>query len=229
MQHIQDKELDKLFQGVFDQAEIKPSEDLWSGINAGLAKPKKTRKLPLLWLAAASVAIVLMLTISKQEKVQLSADLKPVAEEMDNLVSTEVPVSEAAVFAITPEAKKIKLVEQKIAIVKPLVPSPAVKVEQAQPKVIQPTSQPEVVAAVAPQPEQVVYAQIDTENITSEVINENEERRNGIRNVGDLVNLVVGKFDKRERKAIKFKTDDDDSSLIGLNIGILKFNAKRDR
>jgi hypothetical protein len=62
-----------------------------------------------------------------------------------------------------------------------------------------------------------------------EVINENEESgKKGIQNIGDLVNYVVDKVDKRNQKFLKFKTDDDDnSSLIAVNIGFIKFNSKR--
>lgn len=50
----------------------------------------------------------------------------------------------------------------------------------------------------------------------------------GIRNMGDLINYVVDKVDKREEKFIQFKTDEDDnSSLIGLNIGMFKFSQKK--
>ncbi|TDQ08726.1 hypothetical protein [Pedobacter metabolipauper] len=56
---------------------------------------------------------------------------------------------------------------------------------------------------------------------------EPERERKGIKNVGDLINLVVNKVDKRDQKIIQFNTDDDDnSSLIAINIGILKFNKK---
>jgi hypothetical protein len=62
-----------------------------------------------------------------------------------------------------------------------------------------------------------------------EVINENEESgKKGIQNIGDLVNYVVDKVDKRDQKFLKFKTDDDDnSSLIAVNIGFIKFNSRR--
>ena len=51
--------------------------------------------------------------------------------------------------------------------------------------------------------------------------------RKGIRNVGDLVNFVVDKVDKRDKKLLHFNTDEDDnSSLVGINIGFLKLNKK---
>jgi hypothetical protein len=68
-----------------------------------------------------------------------------------------------------------------------------------------------------------------TASSDDEVINENEESgKKGIQNIGDLVNYVVDKVDKRDQKFLKFKTDDDDnSSLVAINIGFIKFNSKR--
>ena len=77
--------------------------------------------------------------------------------------------------------------------------------------------------------EGIMLASSDTPVVTpDEVANDNEQsEKKGIRNVGDLINYVVDKVDKREDKILKFKTDDDDnSSLIGINIGMIKFNKK---
>jgi len=53
-------------------------------------------------------------------------------------------------------------------------------------------------------------------------------KKHGIRNFGDLVNLVVAKVDKRKDKALEFSGDDDDESVIAeVNKGIQKI--KKDR
>jgi hypothetical protein len=52
--------------------------------------------------------------------------------------------------------------------------------------------------------------------------------RKAISNVGDLVNFVVDKIDKREEKFLQFNANDDDqSSLVSINIGIIKLNTKQ--
>lgn len=57
-----------------------------------------------------------------------------------------------------------------------------------------------------------------------------EEGRARIRNAGDLVNFVVDKLDKREQKLVEFNTDDDDnSSLVAINIGPFRFNSKKNK
>jgi hypothetical protein len=52
-------------------------------------------------------------------------------------------------------------------------------------------------------------------------------KKHGIRNFGDLVNLVVAKVDKRKDKLIQFTDSDDDESMISaVHIGAVKI--KRD-
>ncbi|MDB5025914.1 MAG: hypothetical protein JWP78_3669 [Mucilaginibacter sp.] len=48
-------------------------------------------------------------------------------------------------------------------------------------------------------------------------------KRHGIRNFGDLVNLVVAKVDKRRDKVIEFTdTDDDQTTITGVHIGAIR-------
>jgi hypothetical protein len=52
-------------------------------------------------------------------------------------------------------------------------------------------------------------------------------KKHGIRNFGDIVNLVVARVDKRKVKLIEFKDSDDDESVISaVHLGALKI--KRD-
>ena len=69
----------------------------------------------------------------------------------------------------------------------------------------------------------------DIKQPVDQVIGENETRteNKGIRNMGDLINYVVDKVDKSDEKIIQFKTEDDNSSLVALNIGIIRFNTKK--
>ena len=49
-------------------------------------------------------------------------------------------------------------------------------------------------------------------------------RKVKIKSVGDLVNFVVAKVDKREEKIIKVsKTDEGDNEITGINLGLFKF------
>lgn len=70
-----------------------------------------------------------------------------------------------------------------------------------------------------------VPQRLDNVNTISET--EIATEKKGIRNVGDLVNFVVEKIDKRDKKLIRFNTDDDDnSSIVGINLGFVRLNPK---
>lgn len=82
--------------------------------------------------------------------------------------------------------------------------------------------------AALPAEEVVLASNNELPVVKDEVSNENAEAPSrGIRNMGDLVNYVVDKLDKREEKVLQFKTEDDNSSLVALNIGMFKFNQKK--
>jgi hypothetical protein len=54
------------------------------------------------------------------------------------------------------------------------------------------------------------------------------KRKRGIRSFGDLINVMVAKVDKRKDKFIEFTdTDEDESTITAVNIGILKI--KKDK
>ena len=72
MQHMPDKEFDKLFKDKFNDAKIEPSANLWANIQKELA-PKRRRIVPIYWMAAASILIAVsaMLVFQKTEKIQI--------------------------------------------------------------------------------------------------------------------------------------------------------------
>lgn len=52
-------------------------------------------------------------------------------------------------------------------------------------------------------------------------------KRHGIRSIGDLVNIVVAKVDKRKDKMIEFTdTDEDESTITAVNIGPVKIKKE---
>jgi hypothetical protein len=85
------------------------------------------------------------------------------------------------------------------------------------------------VAILQPVPaEEIMLANAGSMETEEEANEDSHTENKRIRNVGDLVNFVVDKVDKREEKFIQFKTDDDDnSSLVALNIGMFRFNNKK--
>ena len=64
-------------------------------------------------------------------------------------------------------------------------------------------------------------------NTNDEILNNEgaqSDRKVKIKTVGDLVNFVVSKVDKREEKIIKVsKTEESDNEITGINLGLFKF------
>jgi hypothetical protein len=52
-------------------------------------------------------------------------------------------------------------------------------------------------------------------------------KKRRIRSLGDLINVVVSKVDKRKDKIIEFSnTDDDEATITGVNLGIIKIKKQ---
>ncbi|WP_293297661.1 hypothetical protein [Pedobacter sp. UBA4863] len=249
MQHMPDKDFDKLFKDSFMDAEIEPSADLWGNIAEQL-EPKKKRSFPVLWMAAASVTVVasVMLLTQNNEKVYLHSSaenaLTNTTDEVYSLpvaTASEITATRAAVLpehkVITRTLLKRELVEvsdvpiedapkNNFIAMQPSEKNEHLLIKKAEVKPLDIVSQETVVE----HNEARMIAQVDTKTATVDDIvttDETSDNKKGIRNVGDLVNYVVDKVDKRDKKIIKFDTDDDDnSSIIGLNIGFLKLNKK---
>jgi len=247
MQHMPDKDFDKLFKDSFMDAEIEPSADLWGNIAQQL-EPKKKRSFPVMWMAAASVVVVasVMLATQNNDKVQLKGTTMEVAavtatDEMRSLPVVANDETNAVAPEVTPEPKVITHTLLKREAVK-VASSPVEDTQKNNFVAVQPSSKVEHLPIkkaaampldVTPIEEVVtnntatVYAAVPKKEEYIEEVEETNSNKKGIRNVGDLVNYVVDKVDKRDQKLIKFNTDDDDnSSIIGLNIGFLKLNKK---
>ncbi|PTS99193.1 hypothetical protein DBR11_12960 [Pedobacter sp. HMWF019] len=244
MHHTQDNEFDQLFKDRFDQAELEPSLGLWDKIEPQL-QPAVKKRFPVYWMAAAAVAVALtagLLFINKPEKIRLQGQQenmarvedKPVPAVINNNRPNQLVIQGVEIRSVVSGASKnevskpavVPALAKKDLIAMQPIPSDdhlKVIVEHVKPVVQQ--------SADALQQEgQKTLAAAGTEmNEPDKVINENEQsERKGIRNFGDLVNYVVDKVDKREQKIVRFKTDDDDeSSLVAINIGFIKFNPKK--
>lgn len=249
MQPIQDKDFDQLFKNAFDDAEIAPSRDLWSNIESEI-EPKKKRIIPVYWLSAAAVLLVVAagILIYQQQNVnpkQLTSYVAPkvhqpaVVEQIvkDSVITPVKPIEKveavlpvntkpATSLAKTTIKKEVKPIEkQKIATAPEVFKQEMVIAKTEEPKKDIKTKIEE--AILQPEKETVIAANPTAVKI-DEPINDNEEQNiKSIRNVGDVVNLIVNKVDKRKDKFIQFRTDDDDSSLSSINIGPFKIGKRK--
>jgi hypothetical protein len=248
MQPIQDKDFDQLFKDRFEDAEIMPSKDLWGSIESEI-EPKKKRIIPVYWLSAAAVLIIATVGISiyQQQKSAskqyannvLPKKEKPVIVEpqtKDTLVSGIAPIKDV-VKTLPVDAKPITLAKTKVKDnVKPiekqkLISAPDIQKQETMiakaeaPKKDIKTKIEEAVFQT--KEESVLAANNGNEPVADEVIdNSYTTERKGIRNVGDVVNLIVNTMDKRKDKLIQFRTDDDDSSISVVNIGPFRIGKK---
>jgi len=241
---MQDKEFDQLFRNKLEEAEIEPSKDLWKGIEARL-EPKRKAGLPVFWMAAA-LALVLMsagLLLKKTEKIQLQGR-EEMVEHIDRsqtdptrMPVASVPSTDQMAYTGTPLVIAPSIdVEYKTvnaAYVKPQKKKNVVSTQPAEPST-RLHSIPLVSAGHADIKENLETAPMMASVAASATeadgpINDNSPaEKKGIRNVGDLVNFVVEKVDKREQKFLKFNTDEDDnSSLVAINIGFIKLNSRQ--
>lgn len=225
MQHMRDKEFDQLFRDRLEDAEVQPSTNLWDNIEKEL-KPRKKRVFPVYWIAAAVAIFVLsvVLIAPDKEKIRLQGTVAAVNKESSIVEGSHEALSEDSKGAVdanttyesTPlviaprlnEAtaeKEFRVVQRKVANSRPVVKrSDSINLGKRHiylPAIVD----QDLVIAKADVPDEI----------------------NG--NVIKLVDYVGAKGDRRAYKILKFDTDDDDASLVGINLGFIRLNLKRDK
>jgi len=242
---MQDKEFDQLFKERFEEAEIHPSPALWGAIQAEITPVSKRRAFSGWWMAAAVVLVGVSagLLFHKTEKIQLqgkaivatATETAPetiIADQSGTVVSTGSVLPQATkknnlfVADNQPDNKKLVVSEEKSLItVQPNegLSHPLHIGNETLAKVDVGTLKENTTTDIA-----IAGADIPATTVDA-VVNENDQAEHTrIRNVGDLINFVVDKVDKREQKFLQFKSDDDDnSSLIAINIGPFKLNPRK--
>lgn len=249
MQPIQDKDFDKLFKDAFDDAEITPSRDLWVNIESEI-EPKKKRIIPIYWLAAAAVLVVTTvgILVYQQQVVE--------PKQFANNIATKTEQPAIKIQPVGDSTKVVEAVTQKVQQALPITAKPVQAIAKTEVnKTIKPVEKLKIISAPEMQKQETMIAQVEKpkedikakiEDAVSRVNQEtviasaataikadevtgedNQSDNKGIRNVGDVVNLIVNKVDKRKDKFIQFRTDDDDSSISSINIGPFKFGKKK--
>jgi hypothetical protein len=254
MQHIQDKDIDQLFKDRFEDAEIQPSAGLWNNIHKEI-KPKQHKKLPVFWMAAASVAVIVSVTLlfNKTEKIQLhgkaaivSNNQSPVAKPIQETRSSGASADAGSLSektskaAVKPEAfvasrkPTVKKEEKTLLAMQPISEEShqinithEIKVPENRLPVTEDLPAVEVTVAGTTKAAAISGAE-EALAIEEEPEEAEQSSRSRIRNATDLVNFVVEKLDKREQKLLEFRTDEDDNtSLVAINIGPLKLNTRK--
>lgn len=238
MQRMQDKEFDQLFRDRFENAEVEPAAGLWNDIVLEL-EPKRKGGVSFYWLSAAAVTLLVAavsLLSPKSETIRLQAPLASIAAKEEQDVPSSDRVSAVRQRAAEPEAK--------VSRSTPLVIAPRITEKEMQNNLAALQPREQIIHPVVKEPEvrklpeeavpasEVMLASADVATVNpgpDMTMESTPQEHKGIRNVGDLINFVVNKVDKRENKIVQFDTDDDNSSLISLNLGIIKFNKKSNK
>ena len=254
MKPMLDKDFDQLFKSSFEDFEVAPAAESWNKITERLDKKSKTKKFPIFWMAAASVVIVLGIGIGLYTKptevIKLRSNQPD--EMMANLAKEQkapkYETQEEALITAQPIASHKKPEQNQVS---PTITVAKIETEVNQQKNINKdaTIIPETNVLTVETPKNIkpIRAKLVTEQIIEEENNKNNinastafaqtpiEKENTEKNalfgkklkissVGDLVNFVVAKVDKREEKIIKVsKTEESDNEVTGINLGLFRF------
>ena len=246
---MQDKDFDQLFRDRLEDAEIQPSAGLWDNIQQEI-EPKRQRRLPFMWLAAASVVITVTaaIVLNKPDKIQLHGQVAVVNSlketpsttagqdlTTDTLKRPESTEASAAAVRRSTSALNSQPKDEKSLLAMQPTPQNShltnmghkIAATEEHEAVTQELPPVELAVATLSRPEASTEVELPA-TINNEVPEVEQSGRNRIRNAGDLLNFVVDKLDKRDEKILEFQTDEDDnSSLVAINIGPFKVNTRK--
>ena len=242
---MQDKEFDDLFRSKLDNFETEPSVQVWTNIDAELdGNERKKRFFAVLRIAASIIVLVTagLLFIPKKGNVNSIHHAKNYAKNQAAPIAVK-PTEKAAKDDRTVDIQALVNHIARLHHVKKIKIAAAQKDPNVQ--VIAKVDEQPVLASISQKPD--VVTQPATEMLLT-VKNPNTDeiaqlksnpvslqapaakqvilpvKKHGIHNMGDLVNLVIAKVDKRKDKVIEFTdTDDDESTITGIHIGGIKF------
>jgi hypothetical protein len=245
---MQDKEIDQLFRSGFNDFEVEPTAKVWGGIASGLDRNKLSLKVylgiaaSLLLLLSAGLYFVSHVKDNTKKPVQLTAvkNNKPAKSIITPVIASSKIMQPqlAKVLAVntvvTSRKQKTKTVK-----VLPVRDIEIIEPAQQQAQVIQPAQDVKfVVPAGVPFNEKIELPEdasfkaniLAAQPPVTKAIAAAPVKKHRIRNLGDLINVVVSKVDKRKDKLIEFSStnDEDDSVVSGLNLGFIKIK-KQDR
>lgn len=245
MQRIPDKEFDKIFQQQLDGFEVEPSKNLWKGIAKELdGNSVRKSNIGFLWMAASLVialSVALWFTTPKKTiKLYGKAEIET-RDEPESGIVNRVPEKEALKDK-RPVVKNVSIVPGDKQIVKEGNMHQLVKKVEVQENynnvAALKVEKIDELKLVVGQRNQFGSLKPGIRDTLMLIPNENQpmlasinyeaetEDKRGIQSVGDLVNFVVGKVDKRKDKIIEFQDTDEGSLVSGLNLGFVKIKSR---
>lgn len=243
--NMSDKELDQLFQSKLDNLEEEPSAGLWAHVHHQLDSKVKRRKLAWFYRITASIILVgfaawlfIPESVPSQAVVSMpkamplpeaKIDSKNQLTTLDKEEKKRVITQEAPAKKTGYPSKKRQQAVPTASAVAVAKPSDAV-MEEPDTRAFYPEI-PDLPLAVAVLPVEKIPAPVLDESKESDAINIYksvvEKNQTKVRNLGDLLNLMIAKVDKREDKIIEFNYDDGESNISGINLGIVRIKKEK--
>lgn len=250
---MQDKEIDQLFKSALYDHEVEPTAMVWGNVSTNL-NAGKGKKLVTAWLSVAASVLILVVAswffiprgkVNDKNATQTAAakNNKPakaiIAPEADNdeAIVTQPKASATVASVAIPKRVKQNIRRENVkAVVN--APVPDVQLAMATPRKV------DVLTAVVPDAETPLIAKTEVDDDIVFKTNANKTaavrvpqsskimaaapvKKRRINTLGDLINVVVSKVDKRKDKLIEFtSSDDDDATVTGINLGFLKIKKQ---
>jgi hypothetical protein len=254
---MQDKEFDELFRSKLDGFGAEPSAHVWDSIagELGTARHKKTL-MPFISIAASIIVLVAagILFIPQKINVNSKPPVQNKIAKTTRLVTTtqiakrndarklnEETIAVTGTGRLHP-AKEIKYIQvnnsdQTIQKTIPVI-------NESRPELASlPGKKQDLITAVVPdtdthialkQPMEQTSAFITKPALlaTKTPVDNKQDAvpvkaKHKIRSLGDLLNVVIAKVDKRQDKFIEFTDTDDESDITGVNLGIIKIKKEK--
>jgi hypothetical protein len=251
---MQDKEIDQLFRSEFDTFEVEPSAAVWGNVKTQLEKKKRSLKTylaiaaSLLMLLSAGLYFVSQIKDTTNVPVQVAVVKhdKPVkvaiapAIESPKIAQSQIERAVALNTKATSHKQKIKRVKQQNNV---LPVAPVLVVTEPEQQLAQATHQAaKTIKFVVPDKNTPIFEKTEipddtpfkTNTLAAQLVTVPKTmatapaKKHRIRSLGDLINVVVSKVDKRKDKLIEFSStkDEDESIVSGLNLGFIKIKKE---
>jgi hypothetical protein len=255
---VSDKDFDQLFNSKLGDMEVEPSANVWNNIADELdGKEEVKTGLPFMKIAAGIVllmAVGLFFIRPEHQTIALQPVFKTIDSQGDRVTAPVQPSVEYTESPVIAEIKTPVKHSQSKTVVEHTGSQAARQVDTAKnsTQYIAAVSQQTDNSTIAQAPTiQAQKAGLVPDNISSSSITKNMNvqaakntnpvmasvnttkpepaKKHRIHSLGDLLNVVIAKVDKREDKLIEFtNTSDDDSfNVTGVNLGLLK--AKKEK
>ncbi|WP_448700137.1 hypothetical protein ACFGVR_23470 [Mucilaginibacter sp. AW1-3] len=249
---MSDKELDQLFNAELTDLEVAPSAELWGKIVPEIPGSSKTRSglAPMLSIAATLVILLTagLLFMPRTQKLALHGNHDPQQTITEAVAAvTEQPQDTEEVPDITGEQPVTEQPQTAVAVKSAKTDYAINKGKQGTPEIVNPIDSMPALTLIKPVNIGKPDKQDNNNNLikpvtpvtnsiavnvapkTDPLATKTTEtvKKKKIHSLGDLLNVVIAKVDKRDNKIIQFGSggDDDDDDLLnvtGVNLGPIK-------